>query len=387
MQQITRLSDQILHLPTNLQVVRSLPNEIGINGKLITTGTPSFTKADTLECEIKDLISVKEEKDLFFKIITPNDQLVPASILFQKKHHEIADSILRLFIIEHMSLYESDKTAWLEMSISRPSITDTFYKQSFEFYKKNCMPNLSVYNSVYIRADKDTSSNLPFIKVETLHSLETQTYHSLKPNTYDVVALALLTDTAGFTYKDYTKMNCRGRDSASIQWNSLYVLMSTHCLKKGGSLHIQFYGAHSYSLSQFISFVSSLFSDQLIIKDNTNSASTITNVFVCIFQGYKGITKEQKEILLQWYHGRTSTTYYSDLGVNVHPAIHTALQTHSKLHDTTIQTVYRIAKEYKHILDKTSTTSRKSMVEWISEQRVDHFLTQVSRILEKNESK
>ena len=176
-------------------------------------------------------------------------------------------------------------------------------------------------------------------------------------------------------------MNCRGRDSASIQWNSLFVLTALYCLKKGGNLQLVFYGAQSLIICQFISFVSTLFSEVILLDNILDRTYIITNCIKVIFRGYKGITTTQKETLLKWYNSSKLDTYYADLGISCNPVLQDKLNQYSILREKNMKLLRTIADKYRHILDTSTPSEQNSMIDYIIKQRhinyfiqADHFL-------------
>jgi len=386
---ITSLSDFIMHsFTSSIQRKTLRANKISkISSTLILTKTPSFTKADEVEQKIRELIPGKE-RIFFEKVIMPS---IPTRIgqeysgfSFYKKSNSLGDTHVMIDAIESLSTYESRAQSILEIIVDESHIERHFlkYKASFEIYKK-VVPMLTHHDYVYIKLPENhkTYSHIPFLKLETLESLETMKYHSLKPNSYDKVGMALLAD-ATLSYEDYTNLKFHGRDSASIKWNSLYVLMATHCLKKGGNLYLTCYGSQTPILCEFISYIDTMFAHNPILRSLQNRTnSSVVNVISCNLRGYKGITKEQQEQLLHWYIVKTPSVYYQQLGVPCNAYIKSMLQQISNIFQKNITILYKIAKEYKKIMDKLTPSEKEKIVQYIIGLRINNYFDKISKLL------
>jgi predicted O-methyltransferase YrrM len=393
MKKLNTLNDAILNIPQifvepiSKNTTRRSPRTSSF-AELSFSTTPSFSPEDKIEYTLKKILPGKE-KVLFERFITPNqpsNSILGTNIKVHAiKEHSVNTSFLKPTAITTYRKYESDKTAWLEMIVSESDVDTQIinYATTFELSKEFMMPTLKKYDLVYIQKPdtRKKYSNAPFIKLETLASLETQTYLSLKSNTYDVIEMPLMTD-ATFSFEDYTKINCHGRDSLSIKWNSLYILMATHCLKKGGSLHCLIFGDRSSIVCEFISYISSLFSKTPSLNNSLNTA-TYANHTIFRFQGYKGITKEQQTTLLQWYHSLKADTYYSSLGVPCKPIIQSLLQKVSEKYVLQFKKVAEIARQYKELLDMLTPTKRETIQKYLIGLRVNNYFTSIAKYIKE----
>jgi len=383
MKQIMRLSDRILKLDTNFTArISTHPSDEPLT-EVSFTEEPSYTTSDKLEYEIKTMFPGKNELYLFFYVLMLNLDYISDTIYYKAKYLELAEQ--KITVGELIHLRNKNTTATLGVVVDYDLDLTRFKYQNkdrINFYKNTIIPNLKKYNLLYIRAsdDKTDYSNISDLKIETRHSLETKTYTSLKPNSYDYISFPLIIP-ATFSYSNYSSMKCRGRDSASIQWNSFYILTALYCLKKGGDLDIILYGDQSFIICQFISFVSNLFSELVITNNILYGANIITNNIKIFFKGYKGVTSDQKEILSNWYTSRKSDTYYTDLGVPCNSDIQNKLHQYSTIHEKHIKLLRTIADKYRHILDTSSPSEQDSIIDYIIKQRhinyfiqVDHFL-------------
>lgn len=386
---ITSLSDFIMHSLTSVIQRKTLrvPKPTKTSTTILLTETPSFTKADEVEQKIRELIPGKE-RIFFEKVIMP---YIPTKIgqeyygfSFYKKSNSLQDIHIALDSIETLSKYESRTQSMLELMVGESDIEPNFlkYDASFKIYKK-VMPMLKHHDYVYIKLPENhkTYSHIPYLKVETLESLETMKYHSLKPNSYDKVGMALLAD-ATLSYEDYSNLKFHGRDSASIKWNSLYVLMATHCLKKGGNLYLVFYGSQTPIVCEFISYIDTMFTHAPILRSLQNrNNSSVVNVISCNLRGYKGITKEQQETLMHWYTVKTRSVYYQQLGVPCNAYIKSMLQQISKIFQKNIIILYKIAKEYKKIIDKLTPSEKEKILHYIVGLRINNYFDKLSKLL------
>lgn len=303
---------------------------------------------------------------------------------FFKTTDKLSNTYAGLGGVETFSKYESHSQSILEVIPGQSDIESLVlhYKVTFKIYKK-IMPLLKYHHHLHIEKPENhkTYSHIPFLKVETLESLETMKYHSLKPNQYDTILLALLVD-ATFSYQDYTNLKFHGRDSASIKWNSLYVLMATHCLKKGGNLYLTIYGSQSSILCEFFSYIDTMFTHSPIIQSLQNrNTSSIVNVVSYNLRGYKGITKEQQETLMYWYTVKTPSVYYQQLGVPCNAYIKSMLQQISIIYEKNIITFYKIAKEYKKIMDRLTPSEKEKMLQYIIGLRINNYFDKISKLL------
>jgi hypothetical protein len=379
MKQIMRLSERILNINTDFTAsVYTHSYNVESSTEPSFTKEPSYTTSDKLEYEIKKLFP-KNELYMFLKVLMLDPNFIADTIYYKPDYIDYAEHRIRPGELVTYTKYHKNTTMWLEVLSHQANIPVINYrhKYSFNFYKSKIMPHLKQKDYFYIRpsSDKNDYSDIIHLKTETLHSLETETYKSLKPNTYDFIGIPLIIDNI-FGYSEYSAMKCHGRDSASIQWNSLYILMALHCLKKGGNVGIISYGSQSLILCQFISFVSSFFSE-VIIKDHYLTGTFLTTDHInVLFIGYKGSTIEQKEILLKWYNSRKSDTYYSDLGVSCNPVLQDKLNQYSTLHEKHMKLYRTIADQYRDILDTCTPSEKESIQDYIIKQRhINYFLS------------
>jgi predicted O-methyltransferase YrrM len=386
---ITSLSDFIMNSLTSVIQRKTLrvPKPTKTSTTILLTKTPFFTKSDEVEQKIRELISGKE-RIFFEKVIMPS---IPTRIgqeysgfSFYTKLNSLHNTHVSLDSIETLSKYESRTQSMLELMVEESNIEPHFlnYDASFKIYKK-VIPMLKHHDFVYIKLPENhkTYSHIPYLKVETLESLETMKYHSLKSNQYDTVLLALLAD-ATLSYEYYSNLKFHGRDSASIKWNSLYVLMATHCLKKGGNLYLVLYGSQTPIVCEFISYIDTMFTHSPILQSLQNrNNSSVVNVISCNLRGYKGITKEQQETLMHWYTVKTPSVYYQQLGVPCNAYIKSMMQQISAIFQKNIITLYKIAKEYKKIIDKLTPSEKEKIVQYIIGLRINNYFNKVAKLL------
>jgi predicted O-methyltransferase YrrM len=388
MKKVTTLSDAIFKLPDI--VVESIARRTTRRSSrihnsteiLYTTTPPPYGIEDEMEYKINQLLPATS-RIIFENTIIPNQpntSVLGFSISSHVKRTDfLSDTFLKPSNVKTNRKYESDKTAWLEIIVEEfyLDIIIKNYKNTFEASKTYMLPNLKKYDLVYIKKPDNTKvySHAPFIKFETLKSLETQTYNSLHPNSYNLIGLTLITD-ATFSHKDFRDTLGYGRDSLSIKWNSLQVLMATHCLKKGGSLHLAFYGFQSDILCQFISYVSTLFSKNVIFQKNARHMS-------CIFQDYKKITKTHQDTFLNWYKGLKPGTYYSNLGVPCKPIIQSSIQSLSNMYIRQLKKCIEIAKQYKELLDRLSPIKQETIQQYLIGLRVNNYFTTIAKYIKE----
>ena len=384
MKQIMRLSDRIIKLDTNFTArISTHPSDKPLT-ELSFTKEPSYTTSDKLEYEIKLLFPAKNELYMFLKVLLLDPDYITDTIYYKPEYSEISDKQIRPGELATYSKYQTNTTAWLEVLVTQETImyVNRHYKDRTNLYKSKIMPHLTVKNYLYIRPsnNKHDYSDVSSLKIETIHSLKTETYNSLKPNSYDLITFPLIIDDI-FGHPEYTAMKCRGRDSASIQWNSLFVLTALYSLKKRGTLQLLFYGDQSLIICQFISYVSTLFSEIIILDHTVESAYITTNNMKVLFRGYKGITVSQKEILLKWYNSRKSDMYYSDLGVSCNPVLQDKLNQYSIFRKKNMKLLRTIADKYRHILDTCSSSERDSIIDYIIKQRHINYFIQADSFL------
>ena len=388
MKKVNTLSDAIFKLPE--LVVESIARRTTRRSSrihnsteiLYTTTPPPYGIEDEMEYKINQLLPATS-RIIFENTIIPNQpntSVLGFSISSHVKRTDfLSDTFLKPSNIKTNRKYESDKTAWLEIIVEEfyLDIIIKNYKNTFEASKTYMLPNLKKYDLVYIKKSDNTKvySHAPFIKFETLKSLETQTYNSLRPDSYDLIGLTLITD-ATFSHKDFRDTLGYGRDSLSIKWNSLQVLMATHCLKKRGSLHLAFYGFQSDILCQFISYVSTLFSKNVIFQKNARH-------MVCIFQDYKKITKIHQDTFLNWYNGLKPGTYYSNLGVPCKPIIQSSIQSLSNMYIRQLKKCIEIAKQYRELLDKLPPAKRETIQQYLIGLRVNNYFTTIAKYIKE----
>jgi predicted O-methyltransferase YrrM len=389
MKKVTSLSDAVFKLPE--LVVESISRRTTRRSSrihdsteiLFTTTPPPYGIEDEMEYKINQLLPATT-RIIFENTIIPNQpntSVLGFSISSHVKQTDfLSDTFLKPSNVKTNRKYESDKTAWLEIIVEESylDIIIKNYKNTFEASKTYMLPNLKKYDLVYIKKPDNTKvyAHAPFIKFETLKSLETQTYNSLRPDSYDLIGLTLITD-ATFSHKDFRDTLGYGRDSLSIKWNSLQLLMATHCLKKGGSLHLSFYGFQSDILCQFISYVSTLFSKNVLFQK-------VARHIVCIFQDYKGITKKQQDTFLNWYASLKPGTYYSSLGVPCKPIIQSSIQSLSNMYIRQLKKCIEIAKQYKELLDNLSPIKRETIQEYLIGLRVNNYFTTINKYIKEN---
>lgn len=384
MKQIMRLSDRILKLDTDFIARISTHPSDKPSTEVSFSKEPSYTTSDKLEYEIKQMFPIRNELYMFLKILLLDPDYISDTIYYKPEYSDISDKQIRPGELATLSKYQTDRTAWLEVIVNQESTMylNRHYKDRTDFYKHKIMPHLTTKNYLYIRPsnDKHNYSDILSLKLETIHSLETETYYSLKSNSYDLITFPLIIDNA-FNYSDYTAIKCRGRDSASIQWNSLFVLTALHCLKKGGNLQLLFYGNQSFIVCQFISFVSTLFSEVIILDHTVEAAYVTTNNMKILFRGYNKITATQKETLLNWYNSRKLDMYYSDLGVSCNPVLQDKLNHYSTIREKNIKLLKIIADKYRHILDASTPSEKDSIIDYIIKQRHINYFIQAEPFL------
>lgn len=374
MKKVLTLSDAIFSLP-NLHIYsssssRSTRKAIRTIGELEFTTVPSFSAEDELEEEIHKIMPSNQE--IFSKII------IPASMPTIKHP---ADKKLAFIYLNPSEVLEgrrhdSDISSILKMSIGEVQIK--YHTTTFDTMKELISPHLKTFDQLSITSTAESKKS-PFL-AETLESLETESYRSLKRNTYDSIKLLLIAENA-FEYKDYKALKYRGRDSASVKWNSLYVLMATHCLKKEGSLSIQLYGTQSAIVCEFISFVSTFFAikPSLYIADTP----TMVNVIGCTFRKYKGITKKQQAILLNWYTSCKPETYYTSLGVPCKPSVQEMLNNVKQYYKKNLPRVFQVAKQYKELLEKLAPAKRDTIYNYIIGLRINHYFSTITKYIKE----
>jgi hypothetical protein len=115
------------------------------------------------------------------------------------------------------------------------------------------------------------------------------------------------------------------------------------------------------------------------LQNRTNSS--VVNVISCNLRGYKGITKEQQEQLLHWYIVKTPSVYYQQLGVPCNAYIKSMLQQISNIFQKNITILYKIAKEYKKIMDKLTPSEKEKIVQYIIGLRINNYFDKISKLL------
>ena len=388
MKKVNTLSDAIFKLPELDEYIlnnssrssRSTRRSSRTIKELTFTTTPSFSKEDEIELEINKLIP--KNLVICFKLLMPYrySDIINKS---DKKHHTLSFTYLKPDTVKYGRLYYSHIQSKLTMSLGELSSIQRlldFHDNTFNANKELVTPNIKTYDHLVILSS-NIADNSSFLKKELLKSLETQSYLSLKPNTYDHIGFGALMTEGGFKYKDYQALNYHGRDSASVKWNSLYVLIATHCLKKGGSFDIIFYGTQSTIICEFISYVSNLFSNKPIFYKNLSGS--MVNDMVCLFTNFKGITKEQENTLLNWYTSCKPGMYYTSLGVPCKPSIQKMLDNVKQYYKKTLPKVYQVAKQYKELLDKLPPIKQNTIQEYVTGLRVNNYFTTIAKYIKE----
>ena len=370
LKRITSLSDLVTQesdrtIETNKRHTIRKPRTL-ISKRLSFTTIPSFTKTDQLDAICRDFLPGKER--IFLEpIIAPATPSTTdkkfSEISTYKGDHPFVNLPINIRIIISLFTEDADKKEMLLHSIEKKSNSEIIHHDLItKLYK------LKRFDNIYIKkaTNLNTYSDVKHLNIETINSITSLKFSSLKPNTYDIIRFALIADGT-FTYEELGALHFKGRDSASVKWNSLYVLAGTYCLKKGGTLSIVFYGGLTRIVCEFISFVSNLFSGT-----PTHNLTKLSIRFN--FRGFKGITEAEQNTLLNWFHSCTPGLFYKSLGVACKPAIQQQLQNITKTYEKSKNNLYKIIKEYKQILDNCSPSEKQYILQYIISLRINNYL-------------
>jgi len=380
---ITTLSDIIIKLPDRIakrKTSRAIRTTL-INTNLAFTTRPSYNAEDKLEEQFHELVPIYRERVFFNTILTavaPTARKLISDYSVYKINHPLLYIPARIDRIIELATNDSDKHTFLTHYVEEPRIRDLIVEPDVLNVYKIISPNVKQLDHMYIKPSHNskTYSDLPIETVESIVSLH---FLSLKPHTYDKVDFGLIAD-ATISFSDYKKLNYQGRDSISVRWNCIYVLIATYCLKKGGALSILFYGAKSKIVCEFISYVSSFFSHTP--EFSTGYTVKITaNSFKCRFDGFKGITSYEQQTLLNWFHSCKPGTFYRSLGVPCKSVIQNRLQQISNTYKQNIKLLYTIAKEYTQILDKCTLSEKEDLLKYIISLRINNYLNILDKYL------
>ena len=391
---ISELSKAAMRLPDYVSEDRSTRRTTRKSGRTIETELaltkiPSYTDADKMSYDINKYVppfdGTYHGAVILFKTVIPNmDIQTHAHGKFITKELFFKYVGISNLHIGNTHRDNSTVTSILEFGVGSKyiqTVTSSIFENIIEYYKY-FFPNLKNTVHLYIKEEDDTKSyaHMPWLAVETINSILSGKFISLKEDTYDFISIPTIMDHA-FNYRDYTALNYKGRDSYCIKWISFYLLAATHCLRKKGTITFDIFGDQSPIVCEFISFVSTFFSKTPILKNRAGGMDV--NGVSIFFNGYKGITSDQRDQLQKWYTTLTPGYYYTHLGVPCKEKIKTMVHDFSLYLNKKLKRVLEISKQLRELLDNVTPPTKEYILKEYSAERISNYFTVVSEYIKE----
>ena len=395
MKDVNRISDKVMNMKTltisTNQTRRAVRHKPLVFSEPRIGTTPSFTELDAMEVQIKSLIS-RREQIMFNSVISPKtarfsktfqDELGYLQPENFKQYSWLKQSSGTFYDVANLMKYESH----VKQTITLGTIErfDTGYasysqfKNTLDFYK-TYLPALTAQHALILVKDgtiqsiqdkiedKRFKSIYFFEKVENI--LENK-YESLKPQAYESFHSHSINSTL-FSYTEYSKLNCHGRDSKTIYVNLINLLIADRVLVKDGILTMSIYGGDTPIICEFLSLVSELFTvpPSKIERNNANAGTG----FGLMFRGYKGMTEIQRAHIVSLFRMITRPDqYFIALGISCNPSVQHYLTKYKTQFKKRQEKILVIAKEFHTVLENIPVSRHAAITNYLISQRITNY--------------